>query len=244
MTAALCVFPPSSLGCGENLMTSSLKNVILNEHNDRRAEMGTEKKLKRLSLKYQACIVRGSRPEVSRCPGPPFYNSVRRDKVVKEMPYCPLWQVLVWNSELASRAQSYAEKLACIPGGCTSGSLTHDYSHGYGENLKCNSGGRFRTQDKAMIERLVMDMIDSWWGEFRIAGDKIGEYLRSMPDGEMNYKIGHFAQMAWAETTKVGCGVQRNDSKMVCVYRVSQQVLDSWLQSRSELKVDFKGMVG
>ena len=95
-----------------------------------------------------------------------------------------------------------------------------------------------------MIERLVMDMIDSWWGEFRIAGDKIGEYLRSMPDGEMNYKIGHFAQMAWAETTKVGCGVQRNDSKMVCVYRVSQQVLDSWLQSRSELKVDFKGMVG
>jgi len=198
-------------------MTSSLKNLILNEHNDRRFELYM-KKLKRTTFRYQAC--RGSQSKVeSRCPCPPFFTPLRRHKLVTEVPYSPAdVPPLLWDSSLASRAQSYAEKLACIPGGCTSGSLPHDYSNGgYGENLKCNSGGRFRSQDKAEIERLVMDQIESWWSEFRIAGDKIGEYLRSMPDGEMNSKIGHFAQMAWAETTKVGCGVQRNGSKMILV---------------------------
>jgi len=99
-------------------------------------------------------------------------------------------------------------------------SMSHDYStrDNYGENLKCRWGTRFKTQDKAMIERLVMDLIESWWEEFRFLGDDIGEALRSMPIEQD--KIGHFTQMAWADTRAVGCGVQRNDNKMflVCNY--------------------------
>ena len=82
-----------------------------------------------------------------------------------------------------------------------------------------------------LSEQDVADGVEAWWAEGRhIDYDDIRKYDDGLSsNGEV---IGHFTQMAWAKTTKVGCGVSLQttggNAALVCAYRVSQQVSDSW----------------
>jgi len=181
---------------------------MLKEHNDRRSEMNNGR-IAWVKGQYKLC--RLLKRTHSRCPGAPYYDELRADKRVKEVPYEVWLPSLDWDSSLARKAQSWAEYLACREGQCSKKSLTHNTS---GENIACT---HIKGQIKPEIERDVIDAIEMWWAE---ATYVTGEDLRSYPGGDRGNKIGHFTQMAWAKTRKVGCGVQRNqreDSKTIVV---------------------------
>lgn len=82
---------------------------------------------------------------------------------------------LQWDDKLASYAQNYADQYDC------SGNLVH--SHGpYGENLAVGYSDE--------------DTIDAWYNE-------IDKY--SYNDPVFSESTGHFTQLVWKSSTKVGC---------------------------------------
>ncbi|QEU60422.1 Pry3 [Kluyveromyces lactis] len=86
---------------------------------------------------------------------------------------------LSWSDELASYAQNYADGYDC------SGSLTHSYGS-YGENLAIGYG--------------TTGAVDGWY-------DEIKDYSYSNP--VYSPGTGHFTQVVWKSTTKVGCGIKQ-----------------------------------
>ncbi|CDH12511.1 related to Protein PRY2 [Zygosaccharomyces bailii ISA1307] len=83
---------------------------------------------------------------------------------------------LEWDDSLAQYAQNYADKYDC------SGSLTHSGGP-YGENLAVGYSNQ--------------GTIDAWYNE-------IEKYNWSDPG--FSDSTGHFTQVVWKSTTKVGCG--------------------------------------
>ena len=83
---------------------------------------------------------------------------------------------LEWDDSLAQYAQNYADKYDC------SGSLTHSGGP-YGENLA--------------VGYTSQGTIDAWYNE-------IEKYNWS--DSGFSESTGHFTQVVWKSTTKVGCG--------------------------------------
>ncbi|VDM43856.1 unnamed protein product [Toxocara canis] len=78
------------------------------------------------------------------------------------------------------------------------------YRRGAGENIYkyWSTGGLPST------EQLALDAGQAWW-------DELVEYGISSPNNVFaievfNQGVGHFTQMAWGRTTKVGCGVAKN----------------------------------
>lgn len=83
---------------------------------------------------------------------------------------------LDWDDDLANYAQNYADKYDC------SGNLVH--SNGpYGENLAVGYDDQ--------------GTIDAWYNE-------IAKY--SYSDPVFSEATGHFTQLVWKSSTKVGCG--------------------------------------
>merc|ERR1712029_1261289 len=81
--------------------------------------------------------------------------------------------------------------------------LDHDENRGgMGENIAWVGA----QSTSSLSEQDVADGVEAWWAESRhIDYDD----LRNFDDGfsSNGEDIGHFTQMAWAKTTKVGCGV-------------------------------------
>jgi pathogenesis-related protein 1 len=87
---------------------------------------------------------------------------------------------LTWDDTLAGVAQAYAEK--CI--------WAHSTDNDYGENLYANTGSGTTPQD----------VVEGWVSE-----DEFYDYeSNSCVPGEM---CGHYTQVVWADTLRVGCGV-------------------------------------
>jgi len=96
---------------------------------------------------------------------------------------------LVWSEELAAYAKAWGEQLAKT--GCE---LNHRPSDGewaqqYGENLYWSSG--FAPTPKQAV--------DSW-------GSEKPQYNGGVMD-DNNFAAGHYTQMIWSNTTKVGCAI-------------------------------------
>ncbi|CDO93499.1 unnamed protein product [Kluyveromyces dobzhanskii CBS 2104] len=85
---------------------------------------------------------------------------------------------LSWSADLASYAQNYADNYDC------SGSLTHSGGQ-YGENLALGYG--------------TTGAVDAWYNEIKDYDFSSGDYSSS---------TGHFTQVVWKSTTKVGCGIK------------------------------------
>ncbi|XP_067930719.1 cysteine-rich venom protein-like [Watersipora subatra] len=91
-------------------------------------------------------------------------------------------QKMVWDSELASLAQKWADNC--------------EFDH---DNKRRNIPGRFTVgQNLALGHHDWSEALHSWWNE-------IAEFTYNRQDMELE-KVGHFTQMAWAESVKVGCG--------------------------------------
>lgn len=104
---------------------------------------------------------------------------------------------LAWSSNLASSAQSWANRLASE---CRF-ALRH--SKPVGENAWAGEGRSYS----------VNEMVRAWYVEER-------NYSYGSARSNGRGIIGHFTQMVWAGSRKVGCGVARcgNKSYAICQY--------------------------
>lgn len=119
---------------------------------------------------------------------------------------------LAWDDDLAADARAYARRLAARNRG-----LVHsdrDERPGQGENLWVGTAGYFATAA----------MFDSWADERR--------YFRPgrFPDvarGVGWQQVGHYTQIVWARTDRVGCGVHRGGGwdYLVCRYSPAGNVM-------------------
>lgn len=101
---------------------------------------------------------------------------------------------LTWSSDAAVHVQSWVDQLAA-----TSCNLQHRQPNQYGENLFMGSGGYG-----------VADASKAWENEkFAYNG---------APISMSNFSgIGHYTQMVWSTTTKVGCGKASCNNGMLII---------------------------
>jgi uncharacterized protein YkwD len=102
---------------------------------------------------------------------------------------------LQWSDELAASAQAWADALARR--GCVL-----DHSHGkYGENLASGTSGFLTPQA----------IVDMWYGEAR-------DYRYQRPG--FSPATGHFTQVVWVNSARLGCAVSRcaDSDVWVCQY--------------------------
>lgn len=105
---------------------------------------------------------------------------------------------LRWSGQLAEKAQSWAEHLAEI------GQLEHS---GPGQNLAMAASG---TQS-------LTQLVDLWGSEQ--ANFTNGDFPEISTTGNW-MDVGHYSQLVWKATTKVGCGVADGNGLdfLVCDY--------------------------
>lgn len=98
---------------------------------------------------------------------------------------------VTWSAELAAYAQKWADKLA----------QTDEFEHSkgpYGENLASADD--------------VEQAVNLWLSEKSL--------YRSVPFSAQSREYGHYSQVVWEKTTKVGCGkaISREETIWVCCY--------------------------
>jgi len=115
---------------------------------------------------------------------------------------------LTWSADLAADAQAWVNHLAAIDKG------DHDRSvRGLeGENIWWGTSGAFT----------YTEMVDFWGNE------KAAFVYGVFPDcNKGNAVVGHYTQVVWKNTTKVGCAVATNGVKdyLVCRYSPAGNII-------------------
>lgn len=117
---------------------------------------------------------------------------------------------LLWDPALANAARAYARQMAA------SGRFAHDPANrGQGENLWMGTRGAFSA------ERMVSD----WASEKRMFRAGLFPAVSSTRNWA---DVGHYTQMVWRETTKVGCALEssRSHDYLVCRYGPGGNVMN------------------
>lgn len=91
---------------------------------------------------------------------------------------------LQWDDRLAAFAQQWADQLAA--NGCR---MQHRQPNAYGENLYQGTAGRYTAVDAAK----------GWETEKK-------RYLGGVLSKKNYARVGHYTQMTWRDSTKMGCG--------------------------------------
>ncbi len=107
----------------------------------------------------------------------------------------PPMPALVWDTELAAVAQAYSEELART--GC---GLTHS-SNGYGENLYWQRGLTVSAED--VVAGWHEEIECYTFGPF-MRGDSCN---RACVDAMNASGCGHYTQVVWRDTRRLGCGM-------------------------------------
>lgn len=105
---------------------------------------------------------------------------------------------LVWDGTIAQYAQQWADTLA------SSGTFAHRPNNKYGENIWSGSTGSFS----------MVSVVDGW-------GNEVNNYDMSTHTCAADQVCGHFTQVVWKATTKLGCGKatgQDGNDYVVCNY--------------------------
>ncbi len=117
------------------------------------------------------------------------HNAARQNEVPGN-PGDPL-RALEWDDGLAAASQTYAETLATTK--CTNGD--HDPNRGdVGENLY-----QSMTTDAQASPRIGADAVAAWVAEK-------ADYTYASNACKEGAVCGHYTQVVWRDTTKVGCG--------------------------------------
>ncbi|NNM76145.1 SCP-like extracellular [Sphingomonas sp. ID1715] len=122
-------------------------------------------------------------------------------------------QPLKWDERLAAQAQAWADHLA------RTGRFDHSPAGPFdrtmaGENLWAGTAGAYAPEE----------MVGYWINEK--ADFKPGVFPAVSHTGDLQ-AVGHYTQLIWRETTRVGCGVARSgdDDILVCRYLTSGNVI-------------------
>lgn len=120
---------------------------------------------------------------------------------------------LQWDNDLASDAATWAEHLTRV------GYLTHSPENPYdsdpqGENLWAGTAGYYNAES----------MVGLWIAEKR--NFKPGVFPANSRTGNLE-DVGHYTQVMWRSTNKVGCALARgrSDEFMVCRYSEGGNVI-------------------
>lgn len=108
---------------------------------------------------------------------------------------------LVWDEALASHAELDEGRIACPSkkGSLTVGEHSDDKSFDCGENLSATTG------------KISADSVKGWYEE------EVGKY--NFNNGGFSMETGHFSQVVWKATTKLGCAVGCGETRLRCQYQ-------------------------
>ena len=112
-----------------------------------------------------------------------FHNKVRKDVGVEP---------LEWSAELAAYAQAWADHLASDNCSMKHRPRSGEWTQKYGENIFWGSGDSYS----------AVDASESWYSEIK-------DFKYGTLTYENWYGTGHYTQMVWRNTKKVGIGVAR-----------------------------------
>jgi hypothetical protein len=166
------------------------------------------------ALLFGATVATGAEPASGPLAGTTAaHNTIRQNlnngqpptpgAAVQPVPVPPLVN-FVWDDTVAATAQTWASASACSPG--------HDPNNNtYGENIEWGTSG-FISGPGAAVD---------WADEVRNPGFDYA--ANQCPTGSPSFPgCGHYTQVAWSTTTKVGCGIascnSSGDDFIVCRY--------------------------
>ncbi|HEV2568968.1 CAP family protein [Sphingomonas sp.] len=120
---------------------------------------------------------------------------------------------LQWDDRLAAQAQAWADHLA------RTGKFEHSPANPFdgataGENLWTGTKGAYSPEE----------MVGYWIDEK--ADFKPGVFPAVSRSGDLQ-AVGHYTQLIWRQTTRIGCGIASTsaDDILVCRYMVSGNVI-------------------
>jgi len=124
---------------------------------------------------------------------------------------------LTWDEELETIAQRWANQCFQVHDGCRDVERFK-----VGQNIAATSSSG---ENKSTLE----EMIQSWYDEVRNFDRR---YISAFTDDEDDDIVGHYTQIVWADTTKIGCGRMKFKEKktgwnthfLVCNYGPSGNV--------------------
>jgi hypothetical protein len=112
---------------------------------------------------------------------------------------------LAWSGELADFAQAWADELKARTGDCDVRTLatphrpsSGDFAQRYGENISWNAG----------TVRGPADVVAGWASERAF-------YTYATNSCNTSAQCGHYTQIVWRDTARVGCGLVRCDGPTV-----------------------------
>lgn len=112
---------------------------------------------------------------------------------------------LTYNGQIAKVAQAWASKL--IGSLAQGGRLQHRPNNKYGENLWMGRGYKFND------EEAVNTAVKAWYDEIRI----YKPYFGREPSMSNFAEYGHFTQVVWKNTARLGMGIARKNGTIVVV---------------------------
>jgi len=95
----------------------------------------------------------------------------------------------------------------------------------------------FKNIFSTISEDALLKACKNWWGEFK----KVGIQASLVVNGNNFIKIGHATQMAWAETTEIGCGVAKCPNAPYKTYTVCQYNKPLDLKTLIKISIIFSG---
>ncbi len=111
---------------------------------------------------------------------------------------------LTWDDDLAVQAQDWADHLATT----SCGTISHREPNSYGENIAAFGSSQNPVSDQAQAVEGWAAEVSCWtFGEFMSGQPGSDSCDMACTDAMNSSGCGHYTQLVWRDTQRVGCGV-------------------------------------